>query len=222
MSMKPINAQDLYDLLVVSGAPPNADEIRAKSHGRVIEKTADVIKSAMGDRENLRFSKVLHKISNVQTNIMDLESTQRQAIAKTLSTLADKRIVQKENFEGFFGGISKFFHKLNQKIHGHGFQTKGEYGIQLATELALGNTPEMLHTYIQNPEKIDLPNLTKEVASLNKEQFTKLLDKSVFGQTTPEIDKGGSPKYNFYSALSPEKQAIFGDHLMKKADWFNE
>ena len=79
---------------------------------------------------NLKYGQFLRTF---EENIAQFNNPKiKSAIATKLSELAKKRIEVKESQ---FSGIHKFFHKIGQYFKGHGFRTKGEWGIELASRI---------------------------------------------------------------------------------------
>lgn len=129
--------------------------------------------------------KNLSKIKDPET----VSTERRNIVAGKIKELTKEHVAKKESKFSF---ITKFFDKLSQKIHGHGFQTKSQWAMKLAAEL----------------EKVDFN-------SLDDATFESHLRKEFFGVNS-------LPKYKFFENLSEEKQEVLLTVMFNRDDWYDQ
>lgn len=203
--------------------------------GDAAQKALDNLKASYEEYKanlNLKYGKFL---KNLEKNILEFNKTKipsevRHSVAVKLSDLANKRITVKE---ANFSGLHKFFHKISQLFKGHGFRTKGQWGIELASRIENVNS-KIYKSQIEKcifhgtglgmnekrPQEI-LNEMKAEINSLPEAEFKKVLHNIIFKKKESDFF-GEKNKLIFYKNLNEEKRKIFDEELLSKNDWFEQ
>jgi hypothetical protein len=159
----------------------------------------------------------------------------RNAVATKLSVLANGRITAKENE---FSGIHKFFHKIGQLFIGHGFRTKGEWGVELASrmekvdsEIYKSQLKECIFHGMglamnEKPPQEILHEMKAKINNLTATQFKEVLNDIIF-KNKEEVNPflpllSEKKKLIFYNNLNEDNRKIFDDELLSRNDWYKQ
>lgn len=178
---------------------------------------------------NLKYEQFLGTAHQNIPQILKLDKNLRSVIVSGLSERATKHI---KDVESKYWKVSTFFHKVMEFFRGHGFQTQGEYGLQLAA--SLNNELKALKEKVKGsithglglgmkekcPAQI-MKELKDEINSLSDQDFISLINDVLF------VNKNGDTwvsnrKFQFFQNLSQEKFELFCAELEKRKDWFEQ
>lgn len=200
--------------------------------GQAAQKALEHLKKSYEEYKanlNLKYGQFL---KNVEGNISEFNKPEthsevRHAVAMKLSDLANRRITIKENN---FSGIHKFFHRIGQLFKGHGFRTKGEWGVELASrmekvdsviykaqlEKCIFNGLSLTDQYLQI-----LYGMKEKINSLTETQFKEVLNDIIFKKKENDFF-GEKNKFIFYKNLNDEKRKIFDKEHLSRSDWYEQ
>lgn len=203
--------------------------------GEAAQKALENLKKSYEEHKanlNLKYGQFL---KNVEGNISEfnkpeIPSKVRHAVATKLSDLANRRITIKESN---FSGIHKFFHKIGQLFKGHGFRTKGEWGVELASRMEKVDS-EIYKSQLEKcifhgiglgmhekpPQQI-LDEMKEKINSLTETQFKQVLNDIIFKKKEKNFF-GEKNKLIFYKNLNEEKRKIFDNDLLSRSDWYEQ
>ncbi|MCH9611646.1 MAG: hypothetical protein S4CHLAM102_01160 [Chlamydiia bacterium] len=180
--------------------------------------------------ESLTYEAYVNEYTEVISELREIHFSPkiRIAAAERLDTLSRDRI---ETIEKNYNFLERILHMIGQYFSGHGFQTQGEWSLGQAQSMLQYNKTAfelqiqeiMEHSpYIcpteTNPTEM-LEALGKDLTWLPDEQFKRLLDHVIFQPSTVQI-MGKSRRLIFFEKLSPAKQLIFMQELLKRDDWY--
>lgn len=172
--------------------------------------------------EKLKYGKFAKIIQKNLKKLDSITQDDRVLIVAKLVSLAYRRIETKENN---FSGIYTFFHKCNQWLHGHGFQTKGQWGIELASKIVpLVQYPDLENEIEQflfpspkeHPKNLNAPvnfsemNLLETINSLSKPRFIMLMYNVILKNEEPVAKKR---MLDFFEALNNEKKGFIREDI---------
>jgi hypothetical protein len=158
----------------------------------------------------LKYGECLKSVENSMDILKTtmISSTARMAIKNKLESLADLA-AEKRKFEAKpFPRISKFFHKLGQwLIYGHGFQTKREYGLQLAhklDEIEQSIWKQELENYIRGKKQhTDFKTMMDKIRKIPPDQFGEF--KRIY-VGVPGMNLGEHKKLEIFKNLTANQQ----------------
>lgn len=227
----------LLDLVIYSGI-----DIKYECQLQNTPLRGDIEKKALADlkqsyddyKSNLHF-KYGQFLKRVENNIVELKRPEmpnivRHAIACKLSDLAKRRIEVKESH---YSGLHKFFHKVGQWFQGHGFRTKAEWGLLLASRIEkvdLENYKAQLQKCITRGPGVkmhkkssrEIINEMKSIINgLPDDQFKELLTDVYFKHKETDFFFSKN-KFAFYQNLDPAKRGIFDRELLSRKDWYEQ
>lgn len=222
-----IQFPDDVDVFMACGVKFDEEQVIASLCGRAVIGLTDQAKKAAIEsqkpvfakhREELQkisYGKLLQKIEKTRASLTspEIPNDVRVKIAEKLNALAQKRI---DNKESKFGFLRAFFHKLNQFFHGHGFQTKAQYGKQLADglkESSIKNLEKSVAAWVAGTIHPNLVDLKKNINSLPDDKLRSLLNTAVFNVRSQSF---AWPKYELYKLLTEKQQAIFREVLVER------
>lgn len=181
---------------------------------------------------NLKYGQFLKNVeeNTSEFNKLEIPFEMRLAVAKKLSDLANRRILVKESK---FSAIYKFFHKILHLLKGHGFRTKGEWGIEIASrmekfdfEIFKSELEKCIFRGIalniseKSPKQI-LNEMKEKINSLTETQFQQVLKNIIFNKKE-EIFLIKKNKLVFYENLNQEKRKFFENELFSRSDWYEQ
>lgn len=219
MSIK-FKSNPLSDALIFSGIEINYEKKKLKG------QDAKELKKSYEDHKkdiNLSYDQFVTIVEKNLSNLNQVFTREyfRADLASKLSELATKRINQKESK---FSKSYLFFEKIVQVFSGHGFITKGEWGLKLSNKLNSFEKDSIKvnirNVVISKEEKNitkDLSDIKDAVNNLDDSEFIEILNDIVF---IPDDDRNISlRKYEFYKNLNVKKKEIFEQQLLKGDNW---
>lgn len=200
--------------------------------GEALKKALENLKKSYEDHKsnlNLKYGQFLKNIEgNIsEFNKPEITSKVRHAVATKLLDLANRRITIKESN---FSGIHKFFHKIGQLFKGHGFRTKGEWGIELASRMEKVDSEidkSQIEKCIFHGISLDtglrqiLNEMKEKINNLTETQFKQVLNDIIFKKKEKEFF-GNKNKLIFYKNLNEDKRKIFDSELLSRSDWYEQ
>lgn len=219
----------LLDIYIFSGVnvkyTPSEDS--TEQIGIIAERAFDNIEQLFNEHKrtlSLTYDQFLKKIEENISEINNRETSQeiKNTVAAKLSDLAKTRIKTQESK---FLWIHKFFHKIGQFCQGHGYQTKGEWGIELSFKMRGFDLKEFnnnLKKWISGllSDKF-LNDMKNEINNFTSKQFEDVLEDVIF-KTQEFKDFDGKNKFIFFKNLDGEKQEIFYKKLFSRDDWYTQ
>jgi len=200
--------------------------------GEAAQKALEQLKASYErhkDTLKLKSGEYLHNVEVSLNQFKDpaIPSTARRAVALKLSTLAHKRMTKESNFSA----IHKFFHKIGQLFKGHGFRTKGEWGLELASKIEKIDA-EIYKIELQSiifqgiglerkATENRLQAIKNKINDLSDPQFSELLDEIIFASRETSTF-GKKNKLIFYENLNDDKRKIFDQKLLARGDWYQQ
>jgi hypothetical protein len=175
---------------------------------------------------NFKYGKFL---TNVEANLKHLNSTNvssdaRSKVATKLTELAQDRISNKESN---FSGARRFFHKVGQLFKGHGYRTKGEWGLEVASRMQKVES-EIYKTQLQSVmfggfafRDENITAMKDKINGLPEKEFKDILNKIVFKSSEGHMF-GSKRKLVFYNMLTDEKKKVFAQELLARPDWYQQ
>jgi len=227
---------ELFDIVIFSGENINfKSQVPTGLIGEAAETAFESLNKSYQEYKkglNLNYGQFLN---NFETNYKELNQTAvpshiRKSVASKLSELANRRITQKESN---FSCLHKFFHKLGQKFKGHGFRTKGEWGLTLALRMEKpknDNNMSILQNSIfhglgldinETPPKEVIGGLKDYVNELSEALFKDLLNNIIFKKKENHF-LGCKNKLFFYKNLNEDKKNVFNKELLLRKDWYSQ
>lgn len=228
----------LNDAIIFSGVDINYR--KQLNDTRLTGEAADSALNHLKDSYDKHKSQVAFKYGKflkiIEGNLSELKRPDtpkkvRNAVANKLTELANTRIIK----ENKFSGLHKFFHKIGQIFRGHGFRTKGEWGLELASSIQnidLETLKSQLNQTIfqglrleigeKSPKEILNSNDMKDtINNLSDMDFKKIISDVIF-MKKEEVGFGKKNKLVFYNNLNATKGKIFADELLARKDWFEQ
>ncbi len=228
-----INFSELDDIIIFSVndisenlEPQGLEKLKGDAVQQAIQEFQETYKNYKKDL-NFNYGEFL---TIVEENLDRLESPKtrsdyRTSVAHKLSELAYERISQKESN---FSWIHKIFHKFRQWRKGHGFKTKGEWGLKLASEMNEVDKKIQKQLIFCKIEWIIKKSslhfgdkIMKEINGLSEERFTKALNDVIF-EMKEDVFFGNKDKLEFYKKLDDDKKEIFKRVLLSRSDWYEQ
>jgi len=125
----------MYDLAILSGFEPNLEPVFAMQVSQTKKVTKQFKKSYEAYKQNLlktegqNYGQFLKKVEVSLLGLQDCatETEAREKISAKLEALALVRIKE----EATLKPARLFFHRIGHFLRGHGFKTKGEWGLKL-------------------------------------------------------------------------------------------
>lgn len=221
------------DIVLFAGADYNYEnQYKTSLQGEAAKKALQSLGQSYQEHKNnlkFKYGDYLHNVEIYlsEFNNPSLPSEVRLAVAKKVSELANQRIVKESNFSS----IHRFFHKIGQLFKGHGFRTKGERGLELAskiekieTEIFKAELRRILYEGIGDFEgqsrKVHLARIKDKINGLTDVEFREVLGDIIFMRAETNTF-GKKNKLIFYENLSEEKQKIFDQELFARPNWFS-
>jgi hypothetical protein len=207
--------QSQTENLIAQYAWRDIQELTAQAKQAQINQLKPQFDQHVNNLKSISYAKLLQKVTNARNELIsaNLSDAYREKVANKLEELADNRITAKENA---FGGLHRFFHKIFQALQGHGFQTKAEYGKQIAKELKESSSKNLEMNIAEWMRGIVHPSgeeIKKVLNEMPSERFVQLLNSAVF----PIIPRNwAGEKYVLYQLLTDEKKAIFRQQLSER------
>jgi len=231
-------SNQIYDIAILSGVKLTEQVFKRQLPvgliGEAAKKALSNLKSSYKQyQENLlqeegekcgRFAK------RVSANWRELKDPSMlkvlDAVSVKLEQLANKRITK----ENKLNPILLFFHRIGHCLRGHGFNTKGEWSLALASKIRRekmqiykrGLKDAILDTDVSTVADSHkrITEMAEQTNALFDEQFLEVLDDIIFGHKEQYDGVGDKKKHTFYSHLSDEKQRLFRERLLARDDWF--
>lgn len=161
-----------------------------------------------------KFLRVVEKnLGSLRSASTSLEN--RKCVAQKLTEMSNSRIGE----ESSFSRIHKFFHKIGQLFSGHGFRTKGEWGLVVAGKMEAAWRETLRCIFVGGGWDHEL---TKMINDLSADGFKGILNDIVFATIKGSVLRTENSKLLFYNGLNEEKKAIFYKELLARKDWYSQ
>jgi len=242
----------LNEILAFSGVEvknvlvPTVDTRGLKDYlKKQVEEAAKAVINNVSWNSNISYGKFFRSVEKNIDGIVgpkQLPMHLRIAVSLKLSELAKKRIEKKESN---FSAVRRFFHRIAQLFKGHGFRTKGEWGLKLSAKIENVKNKEYKkilesifsekakeNTIPMESKELNKSEINKAIAeelnNLEKDKFISFLNEVVWEKHAGAAiyaNKDGPWRYPLPGSLfrpgflNQEKKEIMEEEILKKDDW---